>query len=131
MSIVSLATCTINMIIVPLKDSEFYGLWALSKARTQISTDTGTFLACTSSHSRRENAITFSSYPQVWVHSDREQLSVLNTFGWNRREVTRLPGEREGEGERETGGGEGGPKRVKKPRSECVQILHDGSEIGM
>lgn len=41
--------------------------------------------------------------------------------------MTRLPGEREGERE----GGEGGPKRVKKPRSEFVQILHDGSEIGM
>ena len=42
--------------------------------------------------------------------------------------MVRLPREGEGGGGEE--GEEGGPERVKKPRTEFAQLLHDGSEIG-
>ena len=54
---------------------------------------------------------------------------VVNTFGWERKEIVILPGNEE-----ETEAGEVGreaPPAIKKPRLDGTQTLQDQSQIGM
>lgn len=65
----------------------------------------------------------------MWQEQAREGLAVVNTFGWERKEVVILP-ENEEEAETEEVGGEALPA-IKKPRLDHTQTLHDRSQIGM
>ena len=51
---------------------------------------------------------------------------VINTFGWQRFEAVHLDVEEGGRREEANQ-----PKRPRLERSNCTQMLHDGSEIGL
>ena len=61
---------------------------------------------------------------QMWMRTEDEQLVAVNTFCWERKEIVRLPEENEND--------QGDPhdQGTKKPRLDCVQTLHDGSQVG-